>query len=140
MLFITSMYKLAPAATSVATTTIAVSITLNGQKHKTDLAKLNIGISKMDYHSMELTELKTIAKERRPKIKHYYIMSRAQLIQVLLMDKLPEQMILEKKTLKVLQAEAKVKGVPKVWSLRRHELMDILYPRSESTLSPKEKN
>jgi hypothetical protein len=94
----------------------------------------------MDYHSMELPELKAIAKERKPKIKHYYIMSRAQLIQVLLMDKLPEKMILEKKTLKELQAEAKAKGIPKVWSLRRHELMEILYPQPESTLSPKKKN
>ena len=71
----------------------------------------------MDYHSMELPELKAIAKERNPKIKHYYIMSRAQLIQVLLMDKLPQKMILEKKTLKELQAEAKTKGIPKVWNL-----------------------
>jgi hypothetical protein len=94
----------------------------------------------MDYHSMELPELKAIAKERKPKIKHYYIMHRAELIQVLLMDKLPQKMILEKKTLKELQAEAKTKGIPKVWSLRRHELMDILYPQPESTLSPKKQN
>jgi hypothetical protein len=94
----------------------------------------------MDYHSMELPELKAIAKERKPKIKHYYIMHRAELIQVLLMDKLPEKMILEKKTLKELQAEAKAKNIPKVWSLRRHELMEILYPQSESTLSPKKKD
>lgn len=89
---------------------------------------------------MELPELKAIAKEHTPKIKHYYIMSRAQLIQVLLMDKLPDKMILEKKTLKQLQAEAKAKGIPKVWSFRRHELMEILYPQPESSLSPKEKN
>lgn len=82
---------------------------------------------------MELIELKALAKERRPKIKHYYIMSRAQLIQVLLMDKLPEKMILEKKTLKVLQAEAKAKDIPKVWSLRRHELLEILYPTKTET-------
>jgi len=88
---------------------------------------------------MELPELKAIAKERKPKIKHYYIMSRAQLIQVLLMDKLPQKMILEKKTLKELQAEAKTKGVPKVWSLRRHELMDILYPTKTESESPVEK-
>jgi hypothetical protein len=94
----------------------------------------------MDYHSMELPELKRIAKDHSPKIKHYYIMSRAQLIQVLLMDTLPEKMILEKKTLKQLQSEAKAKGIPKVWSFRRHELMEILYPQPESTLSPKEKN
>ena len=67
-------------------------------------------------------------------------MSRAQLIQVLLMDTLPEKMILEKKTLKQLQSEAKARNIPKVWSFRRHELMDILYPQPESSLSPKEKN
>ena len=89
---------------------------------------------------MELPELKAIAKERKPKIKHYYIMHRAELIQVLLMDKLPQKMILEKKTLKELQAEAKARNIPKVWSLRRHELMEILYPQPESTLSPKKKN
>jgi hypothetical protein len=88
---------------------------------------------------MELPELKAIAKERKPKIKHYYIMSRAQLIQVLLMEKLPEKMILEKKTLKELQAEAKTKGIPKVWSLRRHELMEILYPTKTESESPDQK-
>jgi Rho termination factor, N-terminal domain len=88
---------------------------------------------------MELPELKAIAKERRPKIKHYYIMSRAQLIQVLLMEKLPPKMILEKKTLKQLQAEAKEKGIPKVWSLRRHELVDILYPTKTESESLDEK-
>lgn len=93
----------------------------------------------MDYHSMELPELKAIAKDRKPKIKHYYIMSRAQLIQVLLMEKLPEKMILEKKTLKELQAEAKTKGIPKVWSLRRHELMEILYPTKTESEGPDEK-
>ena len=93
----------------------------------------------MDYHSMELPELKAIAKDRKPKIKHYYIMSRAQLIQVLLMEKLPEKMILEKKTLKELQAEAKTKGIPKVWSLRRHELMEILYPTKTESESPGQK-
>jgi len=89
---------------------------------------------------MELPELKRIAKNHTPRIKRYYMKKRAELIQILLMDKFPEEMILEKKTLKELQAEAKEKGIPKVWSLRRHELMDILYPTSESTLSPKEKN
>ena len=93
----------------------------------------------MDYHSMELPELKAIAKKHEPKIKHYYIMSRAQLIQVLLMDKFPDKMIIEKKTLKQLQAEAKTKGIPKVWSFRRHELLELLYPEKTETDSPVEK-
>lgn len=88
---------------------------------------------------MELPELKAIAKKHEPKIKHYYIMSRAQLIQVLLLDKLPDKMILEKKTLKQLQAEAKERNIPKVWSFRRHELMEILYPTKTELESPVEK-
>jgi hypothetical protein len=92
----------------------------------------------MDYHSMELPELKRIAKDHKPKIKHYYMKKRAELIQILLMDTFPEKMILDKKTLKTLQAEAKEKGVPKVWSLRRHELMEILYP-SQADVSVQKK-
>lgn len=94
----------------------------------------------MNYHAMELTELKAIAKNRRPKIKHYYIMPRTQLIEFLMMETLPEAMILQKKTLKELQAEAKAKGIPKVWSLRRHELMDILYPASNLGAKKHDKN
>ena len=84
---------------------------------------------------MALPELKALAKAHVPKIKHYYIMPRAILIEILLKDKFPEKMILEKKTLKALQAEAKTKGIPKVWSLRRHELMEILYPEKTESES-----
>jgi len=133
------MYTLAPTATSVATTTIAVSIILNRQKPKTDLARYKSEVSKMDYHTMELPQLKQIAKEHDPKIKHYYIMSRSQLIRILTMDKLPDRMILEKKTIKQLQAEAKAKNIPKVWSLRRHELLEILYPTKTETETVDEK-
>jgi hypothetical protein len=55
------------------------------------------------------------------------------------MDKLPDKMILEKKTLKQLQAEAKARNIPKVWSFRRHELMELLYPEKTETDSPVEK-
>jgi len=88
---------------------------------------------------MELPQLKQIAKEHEPKIKHYYIMSRSQLIRILTMDKLPDRMILEKKTIKQLQAEAKAKNIPKVWSLRRHELLEILYPTKTETETVDEK-
>jgi hypothetical protein len=83
----------------------------------------------MDYHTMQLPELKAHAKAHVPKIKHYYMKTRVQLISILIMDKFPAEMILEKKTLKELQAEAKAKGIPKVWSFRRHELLELLYPR-----------
>lgn len=82
----------------------------------------------MDYHQMTLPELKALAKDHEPKIKHYYIMPRALLIEILMKDKLDKKMIVEKKTLKQLQAEAKDKGIPKVWKFRRAELVEILYP------------
>lgn len=82
----------------------------------------------MDYHTMQLPELKAQAKAHVPKIKHYYMKTRVQLISILIMDKFPAEMILEKKTLKELQAEAKAKNIPKVWSLRRADLIELLYP------------
>jgi hypothetical protein len=88
---------------------------------------------------MSLPELKALAKDHKPKIKHYYIMPRAVLIEVLMKDKFDEKMILEKKTLKQLQAEAKAKNIPKVWSFRRAELIDILYPTKMESNSPIEK-
>ena len=89
----------------------------------------------MNYHEMERVELLHVAKERKPKIKRYYIMSRAELIRILSLPTLPEGMVLEKKTIRELQEEAKAKGIPKVWSLRRHQLMEILYPQSGSLSS-----
>jgi hypothetical protein len=94
----------------------------------------------MDYHTMELVQLKEIAKQRKPKIKRYYIMSRAELIRVLSLETLPADMILEKKTIRELQEEAKAKGIPKVWSFRRHQLIEILYPHSGSSTEKHNKN
>lgn len=125
--------------TRVATMTIAVSITLRAQKHKTDFTCLTSNTAKMDYHQMTLPELKALAKDHEPKIKHYYIMPRALLIEILMKDKLDKKMIIEKKTLKQLQAEAKEKGIPRVWKFRRAELVEILYPSNTHSVPPTEK-
>jgi len=82
----------------------------------------------MDYHSMSLADLKQIARDRRPKIKKYYIIPRAKLIELLLMDKLPESFIIEKKTIHELRKEAQAKNLPNIWNLKRSELMELLYP------------
>jgi hypothetical protein len=88
---------------------------------------------------MSITELKAEAKVHNPKIKHYYVMSRAQLIRILSMEKLSDKMILDKKTLKELQAEAKAKGIPKVWSMRRADIIEVLYPDPQSSTLSSEK-
>jgi len=79
--------------------------------------------------SMSIIELKQLAKERR--IKQYYIMRRAQLIDILSMQELPKAMILEKKTIIELREEAKQKGLRGFWRLTRAEILDLLYPNPQ---------
>jgi hypothetical protein len=80
----------------------------------------------MNYHAMEYCELKQEAKERR--IKLYYVMRKAQLIQILSMNPLPEKYIVEKKRIQELRDEARARGFLSVYRLNRSELVDLLYP------------
>jgi len=82
----------------------------------------------MDYHTMSLAELKLVARDRTPKIKKYYLIPRAKLIELLLMDTLPESFIIEKKTIHELRKEAQARKLPNIWNLKRSELMELLYP------------
>jgi hypothetical protein len=77
---------------------------------------------------MSLAELKQIARDRTPKIKKYYIIPRTKLIELLLMDKLPDSFINEKKTIHELRKEAQAKNLQNIWNLKRAELMELLYP------------
>ena len=78
--------------------------------------------------SMTIIELKQLAKERR--IKQYYIMRRAQLIQLLSLSELPKYFVLEKKTIIDLREEAKQKGMRGFWRMSRAEILALLYPDS----------
>ena len=91
----------------------------------------------MDYHSMSLAELKQVARDRTPKIKKYYIIPRTKLIELLLMDKLPDSFIIEKKTIHELRKEAQAKNLPNIWNLKRSELMELLYPNKTDLNDPK---
>lgn len=84
-----------------------------------------------DYHSMSLVELKQAAKSHMPKIKQYYIKSRAELIQILTMTEFTDDMINAKKTIAELRKEAQERKLPGIWKMRRAELMDLLYPSTE---------
>ena len=79
--------------------------------------------------SMTIIELKQLAKERR--IKQYYIMRRAQLIQLLSLNELPKYVILEKKTIIELREEAKQKGMRGFWRMTRAEILQLLYPDAQ---------
>jgi hypothetical protein len=76
--------------------------------------------------SLSLVELKQLAKQRR--IKQYYILKRAQLIQLLSMSELPQSFIIEKMTINQLREEAKRKGIRGFWTLRREQLVQLLFP------------
>jgi len=80
----------------------------------------------MNYHALEVCELKQEAKER--KIKMYYIMKKAQLIQLLSMKELPEKYIIEKKTIVMLKKEAVERNFPSVYKMNRQTLVELLYP------------
>ncbi len=88
----------------------------------------------MNYHTLSLVELKNLAKNHNPPIKHYYIKSRIDLIRLLTMDKLPDSFVLEKKTIAQLRKEARDRGYTNIWKFKKVELLELLYP------SPKEDN
>jgi len=79
---------------------------------------------------MSLVELKQTARDHKPPIKHYYIKSRLELIQILSMKEFPESFILEKKTIAELRKEAITRGHKNIWKLKKADLMDLLYPRA----------
>lgn len=84
-----------------------------------------------NYHDMSLVDLKHAAKNHTPKIKQYYIKSRAELIQILTMSEFTQDMIVAKKTLAELRKEAQERKLPGIWKLRRAELVELLYPGSK---------
>lgn len=80
---------------------------------------------------MSLVELKQAAKTHTPKIRQYYIKKRHELIELLSMPQLPERYILEKKKRKELIEEGRAKGYDKLWSLKKSELLELLYPSTK---------
>lgn len=93
-------------------------------RKKTDSVSSRVEESTME--SMSILELKQLAKQRH--IKQYYILKRAQLLQLLTMNELPRSFIVEKMTIGELREEAKRKGLRGFWTLRREQLVQLLFP------------
>ena len=87
---------------------------------------------------MTLIELKQAAKGRG--IKMYYVMKRNELAKLLSMNELPEQIRLQKKTIRQLREEAKAKNMQGVWKYTRGELMELLYPSKKASSDEDEKD
>lgn len=85
----------------------------------------------MNYHNLSLIELKHIARDHNPPIKQYYIKPRIELIRILSMKEFSQSFILEKKTIAELRKEALDKGHKNIWKLKKADLMELLYPRSQ---------
>jgi hypothetical protein len=78
------------------------------------------------YADMSLVELKQAAKARR--IKQYYVMKRAELVELLSMKVLPESYRIDKMTIHSLRDVAREKGIRGVWALSRTRLVELLFP------------
>jgi len=74
---------------------------------------------------MSLIELKKLAKTK--KIKQYYIMKRAELIELLMMEELPLKLRLQKMTISEMRAIAKQRGMRGFWSLSKDQLCERLF-------------
>lgn len=81
----------------------------------------------MDYESLSLAELKKVAKNHTPKIKQYYVKSKAELIKILTMTEFPDEMKIEKMRMADLREEAKKRGHTNFWKMRRSQLVELLY-------------
>ena len=69
--------------------------------------------------TMSLIELNKLAQTK--KIKQYYIMKRAELIELLMMEELPFKMRLQKMTISEMRAIAKQRGMRGFWSLSKDQ-------------------
>ena len=89
----------------------------------------------MNYHSMKLSELKKVAKERGG-IKGYYTMSKKELISFLEMPELPEWLVVTKMTVDSLRELAGLRGY---WGYSKAELISTLFPNLRIKCTPDSK-
>jgi len=83
-----------------------------------------------NFHELSLIELKQYIKQHNIKIKHYYIMKRDQLAELLSMADLPEEIKMDKITILQLREMAKERGIRGIWALNREALMNVLFHES----------
>ena len=88
----------------------------------------------INYNKMYLADLKLLAKTRR--IKMYYIKTKEELVTLLNMTELPLSMKVEKMTIHELRKEAKKRNVSGFWSLRRGDLVKLLFPENVDKAAP----
>ena len=86
----------------------------------------------VDLNSMSLMALKKMAKGRR--IKQYYVLPKAKLVELLGMPELPKKYKIEKMTIMELRDIAKERGLRGFWSLNKEDLTRTLFPKDDDTI------
>jgi hypothetical protein len=86
----------------------------------------------VDFNTMSLMALKKLAKGRR--IKQYYILSKAKLVELLSLPELPRKYTIEKMTIVELRETAKERGLRGFWSLNKEDLTRTLFPKDDDAI------
>jgi hypothetical protein len=82
-------------------------------------------------NNLTLAELKQLARDHEPRIKMYYVLPKARLLELLTMETLPEEMVIAKTPLYKLRNEARRQGHVNVWKMKRADVLTLLYPRPQ---------
>jgi len=85
-----------------------------------------------DLTTLSLQQLKKMAMGRR--IKKYYILPKAELIELLGMPELPEKYRIEKMTIIELRDIAKKRDLRGFWSMSKKELTRMLFPENNDVV------
>lgn len=85
-----------------------------------------------DLNSLPLSSLKKLAKGRR--IKQYYILPKARLVELLQMVELPSRYKIEKMTIIELREVAKQRQLRGFWGLNKERLTRMLFPEDNDAV------
>ena len=85
-----------------------------------------------DLNALPLASLKKMAKGRR--IKQYYILPKARLVELLSMAELPSRYKIEKMTIIELREVARQRDLRGFWNLNKHQHTRMLFPENDDAV------
>jgi len=85
-----------------------------------------------DLNALPLSSLKKMAQGR--KIKQYYILPKARLVELLSMPELPSRYKIEKMTIVELREVAKTRRLRGFWGLNKEQLTRMLFPENDDAV------
>jgi hypothetical protein len=87
-----------------------------------------------DLNALPLSSLKKLIVERGIKLKNYYILPKARLVELLSMPELPSRYKIEKMTIVELREVAKTRQLRGFWGLKKDQLIRMLFPENDDTV------